>query len=90
MPADLAAILRDTQQLLNRAGNDFAWSSWDDAAAAEDELQEHLRRVEQGDYTRLFDLQVLYAPTGPIQEVSVSSGWGQEFLVVAAKFGREG
>jgi len=31
----------------------------------------------------------LFAPTGPIQEVSLSSGWGQEFLELAERFDKE-
>jgi hypothetical protein len=32
------------------------------------------------------DLEVMFAATGPIQEVSLSSGWGQDFLGLADKF----
>jgi hypothetical protein len=32
------------------------------------------------------ELSVLFAPTGPVQEVSVSSGWGDEFLILANEF----
>jgi len=31
-------------------------------------------------------MSVLFAPTGPIQEVSLSSGWGQGFLKLAEDF----
>jgi hypothetical protein len=31
-------------------------------------------------------LSILFAPTGPIQEVSLSSGWGGEFLKLASTF----
>jgi hypothetical protein len=89
MNAALMAILHETRQLLNRDGNDFSWSSWEDAKAANLEMDDHLQRIERGDYSRLFDLQVLYAPTGPVQEVSLSSGWGREFLAVAERFDKE-
>jgi hypothetical protein len=29
---------------------------------------------------------VLFLPTGPIQEVSLSSGWAQEFLDLADRY----
>ena len=89
MSTALIAILRETQQLLNREGNDLSWSSWNDAQEADAEIERQLQRIEQADYSDLFNLQVLYAPTGPIQEVSLSSGWGNEFLVVAARFDNE-
>ena len=31
-------------------------------------------------------MEVLFAPTGPIQEVSLSSGWGKEFLALSERF----
>ncbi|HEX8181606.1 MAG TPA: hypothetical protein VF525_18845 [Pyrinomonadaceae bacterium] len=31
-------------------------------------------------------MEVLFAPTGPMQEVSLSSGWGEEFLALAERF----
>jgi hypothetical protein len=31
-------------------------------------------------------LDVLFLPTGPIQEVSLSSGWGDEFLQLAERY----
>ena len=34
-------------------------------------------------------MQVLFAPTGPVQEVSISSGWGEEFLTLASRFDTE-
>jgi hypothetical protein len=35
------------------------------------------------------DLAHLFAPTGPIQEVSVSSGWGDRFLALAERLDEE-
>ena len=31
-------------------------------------------------------LSTLFAPTGPLQEVSLSSGWSQQFLAVSNRF----
>ena len=89
MNTALMTILCETQQLLNREGNDFSLSSWNDAREANAEIERQLQRIEQADYSDLLNLRVLYAPTGPIQEVSVSSGWGNEFLAVAERFDNE-
>jgi hypothetical protein len=32
------------------------------------------------------NLSILFAPTGNIQEVSISSGWGEAFLELTARF----
>lgn len=83
---ELVEALRESRALLALPSNDFAWSSWEDAAAALAELDAHIAAIEGGQLPPQLDLAVLFAPTGPIQEVSVSSGWGREFVAVAARF----
>ena len=82
----LIAVLRDARELLALPDNDFAWSSWDDAADALHEIDELIAQIAAGELPKRSALEVLFLPTGPIQEVSVSSGWGQEFLRLATKF----
>jgi hypothetical protein len=83
---NLLSVLRDTRAALSRPGNDFAWSRWDSAEEAVLVLDGHVAAIERDDTSRLPELKVLFAPTGSIQEVSVSSGWGEEFLGLAARF----
>ncbi|MBX7215316.1 MAG: hypothetical protein K1X39_15015 [Thermoflexales bacterium] len=82
--AELIRVLEETRRWLALPENDFSWSSWVDQAAALREVDEDMAAVARGEDPT--DLGVLFAPTGPIQEVSLSSGWGQEFLVLARQF----
>ncbi|PYJ56029.1 MAG: hypothetical protein DME24_23380, partial [Verrucomicrobia bacterium] len=70
----LIAVLREAREFLARPDNDFAWSSWDDAAAALREIDGFISRIEVGDMPERSAIELLFLPTGPIQEVSVSSG----------------
>jgi len=82
----LVEVFKEVRELLSRRENDFTWSSWEGEADAVREVDSILDQLQVG---RAFDprlLQVLFAPTGPIQEVSLSSGWGQEFIVLANRF----
>ena len=63
--------------------NEFMWSSWEDADAALAEMDGLIRRLEAGGLPDRFAISILYAATGPIQETAMSSGWGDEFLVLA-------
>jgi hypothetical protein len=83
---ELAGVLRAARALLALPGNDFAWSSWADAPTALAALDGPIAAVEAGELPPPLDLAVLFAPTGPMQEVSLSSGWAHEFLAVAARF----
>jgi len=82
---ELIHILRDTQALLKLPTNDFAWSSWEDADAATREIDGYIRQIEAGNYSSILKLRMLFAPTGQIQDVSIS-GWGNEFLLLAERF----
>lgn len=85
MHTDLLHVLVDTRKLLALPDNDFTWSSWhghDDALA---ELDAAIARLAAGQPPPS-SLPVLFLPTGPLQEVALSSGWGQEFLTLADRF----
>ncbi|HXJ23438.1 MAG TPA: hypothetical protein VMT03_24705 [Polyangia bacterium] len=82
---ELADVLASARELLARRGNDFGRSSWKDQESALEELDHVIEKVGRGHIPKM-TLDVLFAPTGPIQEVSISSGWGQEFLAVAEKY----
>ena len=83
---ELIDVLREAKTLLALPGNDFGWSSWKDAPAALAELDRQIAVIEGGRLPPRLDVAVLFAPTGPMQEVSLSSGWGQQFLVLATRF----
>ena len=82
----LIKVLHEARGLLTRPENDFAWSSWDSPADALRQMDGLILRVESGDLSAQMDLTLLFAPTGNIQEVAESSGWGHEFLALAERF----
>ncbi len=82
----MVAILREARELVLKPENDFAWSSWDGAEEAAAELGELMRKVEAGAVADPVALRVLFAPTGPLQEVSLQSGWADAFLELAGRF----
>jgi hypothetical protein len=79
----LIAILKETRALVARDGNDFSWSSWVDRDHAISEIDSIIAELENGSVP---EIGTLFAPTGPIQEVSLSSGWNHQFLNLADRF----
>lgn len=84
---EIADVLVAVRELVARPENDFSWSSWGDREAALAEIDQLLDLLRVGRIPKR-TLDVLFAPTGPIQEVSISSGWAQEFLEVADRYDR--
>lgn len=75
--------MKEAKAFLAREENDFSWSSWTDQNHAISEIDSMIKTLEDGSIP---DMRVLFAPTGPIQEVSLSSGWGNRFLELADRF----
>jgi len=82
---ELINILREARSYLQRGRGDYSWSSWEDDQAALAEIDEIIRGLLIGE-TPPTVLNVLFAPTGPMQEVSLSSGWSNEFVALADRF----
>ena len=81
----LLSVVDQALKLVLRPANDFSWSSWLSAEHASFELNHIRQAILSGDFSCLAALRVIFAPTGPMQELSLSSGWGDEFLSLAAQ-----
>jgi hypothetical protein len=83
---ELITVLKQARALLALESNDFSWSSWKDQNRAISEIDSIIAALENGSIP---EIGFLFAPTGPIQEVSLSSGWENEFLELAEQFDKE-
>ena len=77
--ANLKAILTEVCVLLDRPDADTGWSSYS-ISDARSTLQQHLQRIEAGDLSRVWDIYVLFAPTGLVMETSMASGWSERYV----------
>lgn len=84
--AALVDVLEDVKQFIARPENEFIWSGWRNEAAALAAIDGYLARVKIGDRTCERDLDLLFAPTGSLQELSLSGGWADEYLVLASRY----
>lgn len=86
---NLISILQDARKLLAIPDNDFCWSSWENEKEALEEVDSIIDRLNQEIFSDKLTLEVLFAPTGPIQEVSLSSDWAETYLKLAENFDNE-
>jgi hypothetical protein len=82
----LLDIFHRARELVGLPQNDFSWSSWADAESALAEVDGVIERLQRGEAPDMSQMKVLFAPTGPMQELSLSSGWGNRFLQLATEF----
>jgi hypothetical protein len=86
---DLIAIFEEVKLLLARSENDFTWSSYIDGPSACAEIDSILEKLRDPNSTArsIHGISsVHFAPTGPMQEASLNSGWGAEFCALAARY----
>jgi len=81
---ELIAVFEEARQYMERPDNNFDWSSWIDNEHAQQEIDGILANLRRGETPT--NMSTLFAPTGPMQEVSLSSGWGNEFLDLANRY----
>jgi hypothetical protein len=82
---ELLDVLRRIRELLDHPDANFLWSSWEDADEALAEVDPLIQALEGGRLPARFSIDILFLPTGPLQETAMSSGWGDEFLSLASR-----
>lgn len=73
---EIEQIIADLRALAARPENDFTYSWWDTTAEVLEELDGITRD----------GLSTLFLPTSGMQELAISSGWGNEFNSLADRF----
>jgi len=81
---DWIALLQAVRERVGQPDNDFGWTPWADAAAAQAELDRLLGLLQAGGPLDRGVLALLFAPTGALQELALSSGWAEDDLRLAA------
>ena len=67
---------------------DFVWSRYENAEEAITDMTRIIAALRNGDEAVLKEIQLLFGPTGSIQEISISSGWGNEYIEISARVDR--
>lgn len=84
--AALIDIFQRARELVVLPDNDFSWSSWSDAETAATEIDGIVGQLQRGQTPDQLTMEVLFTATGPMQELGLSSGWGNRFLQLAREF----
>ena len=82
----LVETLREARGFLARPDNQFKLSSWQDGTVALREIDDLISRIEHGDMPKRSEIEPLFLASGPIQRVSVPSGWTEDFIALANQF----
>lgn len=89
-PVEVVRLLEVLIGIIARPDTDLSWSGYDDPEVLITELRGLIRRMRQPDPDAgaVREISLLFAPTGRIQEIAISSGWGEGYLVLAEQMDR--
>lgn len=77
---ELARIVRSGPQ-------DLTWQrQYETVGQLVDDLRDHADRLRAGDGSRMPELRYLLLPTGPLNEIAISSGWAGRYVTLANRF----
>lgn len=78
-------ILLNVKNLINKE-TDIIWSRYSNVSKLLEDLNNDIEKIENCDYETLKRVNGEFAPTSTYNETSFSSGWGQEYINLSAKF----
>ena len=78
---ELVEALEQTLSFLERS-EDTVWSNLS-VNETRNILEKMLCEIKNGRDFDKFELQIQFAPTGNIQEISLHNGWSQEYIKIA-------
>lgn len=85
-------IFKKISELLERVKDkinsetDTVWAGFDNPEILKAEIILDIEKIRFCNYETLEKIKVEFLPTGTYQELSISNGWGKEYLEIASKF----
>lgn len=79
-------ILKEVKTFIEVPNVDTSWSGYDTAQDLIMDLNNYIKRAEELDETVITEINLLFAPTGALQEISINNGWSDGFIKIAERF----
>jgi hypothetical protein len=85
MSQELISIIQSIKNKITDT-SDMSWTYYNSAQELRNELDAYISQLDQGKTEALEKLNFLFAPTGTLQEHSISNNWSEEYLTLSGKF----
>ena len=82
----LIELLKTVKNLILEPRTNISWSIFDSKDELIIEIDVHIQKLKLRDFSKVKDLILLFAPTSDFQEISLSSGWGNQYLNISKRF----
>ena len=82
----LVHILKQIREIVDSPNTEVLWSSYDTTEDLLRDIDDYIEKVLICDRAIIKNLRLLFAPTGDLQDISISSGWGEKYIEIADQF----
>lgn len=82
----LINLLELTKIYVKSPETNLLYSRFDSIEEILNEIDNHIHKLKNEDFSTLDNLILLFLPTSDIQEISLDNGWGNLFLAISEKF----
>jgi len=79
-------ILEIIKKIIKTPETDIFRSSYDTKEDVIIELDNHILKLTNEEFSKIENLIILFAPTSDLQEIAIASGWGKLFLIISERF----
>jgi hypothetical protein len=87
MDTRVAEIIDELLEIVQARPQDLDWQAdYADHQELVRDLRDHAERARHGDDSRLPELKFSLLPTGALNEIALSSGWGDAYVRLANEF----
>ena len=84
--SNLITLVEKIKDLIKEQGTNVLWTHYSCEEEVIDELERHIMMLHKEDFSIINELILLFSPTSDLQELSISNGWGKQYLEIAEKF----
>jgi hypothetical protein len=85
---ELIQVLHQVITYYRLPDTDVCFSRYDMTEDAIKDMQSIIDSLKNNELSVLDKLSLLFAPTGSVQEISMSSGWGEEYIEISSHVDR--
>lgn len=93
--AHISSQFNDVQKIIEILGfilvkvnlqTDVTWTQFDNPQELTAALTVDIEELKSGNLEILHKINIMFAPTGTYQELSISNGWGNEYIDLSHQF----
>jgi len=85
---EIIKILYEIRSIVDSNQTDVGWSKYNSVQKVLSEIDTHINKLKNNDLSNLYELEILFGPTGSFQEISISSGWEDKYINISSRFNK--